>query len=77
MQTQILPSELNQLIRSYLEAKLGSHLDYVALEGQISPDPNGDMGVTGNYRKGPEDKNVFFTITINLVSHKLQNLQEY
>jgi hypothetical protein len=68
---------LNQLVRSYLEARLGSNLDYVALEGEMSPDTNADVGVTGNYRKRAGDKNIFFTLTINLVSHKIQNLQEY
>jgi hypothetical protein len=73
----MVSSELNQLVRSYLEARFGSTLDYVALEGQMSPDAQADIGVTGYYRKRAGDKNTFFTLTINLVSHKMQNLQEY
>jgi hypothetical protein len=77
LETEMASSELNQLIKSYLEARLGSAVDYVAVEGQMSPDAQGDMGVTGNYRKRTSDKNTFFTLTINLVSHRIQNLQEY
>lgn len=77
LETETVSTELNRLIKSYLEARLGSALDYVAVEGRMSPDANGDMGVTGNYRKRAGDKNVFFTLTINLVSHNIQNLQEY
>jgi len=77
LETKTISPELNQVVRSYLETRLGSHLDYVALEGEMSPDTNADVGVTGNYRKRAGDKNIFFTLTINLVSHKMQNLQEY
>jgi hypothetical protein len=77
LETEIASSELNDLIRRYLEARLGSTLDYVALEGRMSPDAQADMGVTGNYRKRTGDKNTYFTLTINLISHKIQNLQEY
>jgi len=73
----MLLSELNQLLKSYLEAKLGCTLDYIAVEGRSSPDANGEVGVTGNYRKRAGDKNVFFTVTVNLISHQMQNLQEY
>ena len=73
----MIPSDLNQLLKNYLEGRLGSTLDYIAVEGQMSPDANGEMGVTGNYRKRPGDKNIFFTVTINLISHQMQNLQEY
>ena len=77
LETETVSSELNQLIRRYLEARVGSTLDYVAVEGRMSPDAHRDMGVTGNYRKLVGDKIVFFTLTINLVSHQIQNLQEY
>jgi len=69
--------DLDRLIKEYLETKLGAALDFFAIEGQISPDANGDMGVTGNYRKRAGDKNVFFTVTVNLASRKIQNLQQY
>ncbi len=70
-------SELEQLIRDSLESKFGVALDYFVIEGRMSPDVNGNMGVTGTYRKGAGDKNVFFTVTLNLTSHKVQNVQEY
>jgi len=69
-------SETDQLIKDFLEAKFGA-LDYFVIEGRMSPDENGDMGVTGSYRKRPGDKNVFFTVTVNLTSRKIQNLMEY
>jgi len=70
-------SELDRLLRGYLEAKFGLTLDFFMVEGSMAPDAQGDMGVTGNYRKKAGDKNVFFTITVNLTTRKLQNLQEY
>jgi hypothetical protein len=70
-------SELEQVIKGFLEAKFGVGLDYFAIEGRMSPDANGNMGVTGTYRKRTDDKKVFFTVTINLTSRKIQNLQEY
>ena len=70
-------NELEQLVKDSLETKFGSALDYFKIEGQMSPDANGDMGVTGTYRKNAGDKNVFFTVTVNLTSRKIQNLQEY
>lgn len=70
-------SELEQLIRTLLEAKFGGALDYLAIEGQMSPDEKGNMGVTGTYRKRAGDKNIYFTVTINLNSRKIENLQEY
>ena len=70
-------SELDQLLKGYLEAKFGAVLDYFAIEGQMSPDAKGDMGVTGYYRKHASDKNVFFTATVNLTSHVVHNMQEY
>ena len=70
-------SELEQVVKAFLEARFGVALDYLAIEGQMSPDTNGDMGVTGSYRKRTGDKNTFFTVTVNLTSHKIQNLQEY
>ncbi len=69
--------ELEQLVKGFLEAKLGISLDYFAIEGRMAPDANGNMGVTGTYRKGPGGRNVFFTVTVDLTSRKLQNLQEY
>ena len=70
-------NELEQLVKDSLEAKFGSALDYFKIEGQMSPDENGNIGVTGTYRKRAGDKNVFFTVTVNLTSRKIQNLQEY
>jgi len=70
-------SELEQLVKGFLEAKFGVALDYFVIEGRMSPDANGNMGVTGTYRKRTGDKNVFFTVTVNLTSRKIQNLQEY
>ena len=70
-------SELEQLIKDFLEAKFGFVLDYFVIEGRMAPDANGNVGVTGNYRKKTGDKNVFFTVTVNLTSRKIQNLQEY
>ena len=70
-------SELEQLVKEFLETKFGFALDYFVIEGRMAPDANGNMGVTGTYRKTTGDKNVFFTVTINLTSRKVQNLQEY
>jgi hypothetical protein len=70
-------SGLDQSLRDYLEAKFPTALDYFAIETQMSPEAKGEMGVTGNYRKRARDKEVFFTVTVNLTSHILQNLQEY
>ena len=70
-------SELEQLVKGFLEAKFGVALDYFAIEGRMSPDANGNIGLTGTYRKKTDDKNVFFTVTINPTSRKIQNLQEY
>jgi len=70
-------SELEQVVKAFLEAKLGVALDYFVIEGRMSADANGNMGVTGTYRKRTGDKNVFFTVTVNLTSRKIQNLQEY
>ena len=70
-------SELEQLIKGFLEAKFGFALDFFVIEGRMAPDANGNMGVTGTYRKRTGDKNVFFTVTVNLTSRKIQNLQEY
>jgi hypothetical protein len=69
-------SELEQLIKDFLESRLGVALDHFSIEGRMSPDANGDMGVTGTYRKS-DDRNVFFTVTVNLASRKIQNFQEY
>jgi hypothetical protein len=69
--------ELDHLLRDYFEAKFGAALDYLVIGGQMSPDAKGDMGVTGTYRKKAGDKEVYFTITVNLTSHTFQNLQEY
>jgi hypothetical protein len=70
-------SWIDQLLKDYLEAKYGLVLDYFAIEGRMSPDAKGEMGVTGNYRKGTGDKKIFFTATVNLTSRKIENLQEY
>jgi len=70
-------SALEQLLKDYLQKKYGLTLDYFAIEGQMSADAEGRMGVTGNYRKATGDKNVFFTATVNLNSHRIENLQEY
>ena len=70
-------NELEQLVKDFLEAKFGYALDYFKIEGQMTPDANGDIGVTGTYRKRPGDRNVFFTVTVNLASRKIQNFQEY
>jgi len=74
---EILPSELNQLLKKYLESKIGSALGEFVIEGRMPPDAIGDMGVTGSYRIGSEDRKFFFTVTINLTSRKIQNLQQY
>jgi hypothetical protein len=71
------PSELDQVVKNYLAARCGTALDYFVIENRMSPDANGDMGLTGSYRKKASDKNVFFTLMVNLTSRKVQNLQEY
>ena len=73
----MISGDLDQLIKDHLETKFGAPLDYFVIEGRMSADANGDMGVTGSYRKRAGDKNVFFTVTVNLASRKLRNLQEY
>jgi len=70
-------TELDRLLRGYLEARFGLPLDYFMVEGSMAPDAQGDMGVTGSYRKRAGDKKVFFTVTVNVTSRKIQNLQEY
>lgn len=70
-------SNLDKLLKDHLEAKFGLALDYFVLEGRMAPDAKGDMGVTGSYRKRAGDRNVFFTVTVNLTSLRIQNLQEY
>lgn len=69
--------DLDKLLKDYLEAKFGLALDYFVVEGRMAPDAKGDMGVTGSYRKKAGDKKVFFTVTVNVASRKVQNLQEY
>jgi hypothetical protein len=69
--------ELDRLLKDYLEAKFGSILDYFNVEGSMAPDAQGDMGVTGTYRRKTAGKKVFFTVTVNVASRKIQNLQEY
>jgi hypothetical protein len=69
--------ELDRLLKDYLEAKFGLTLNYFIVEGSMAPDAQGDMGVTGSYRKKAGDKKVFFTVTVNVASRKFQNLQEY
>jgi hypothetical protein len=75
--TEMNPSELERLLKDYLETKYQLPLDYFEIEGRMSPDTNGDIGVTGNYRKKTGDKKIFFTVTVNLTSRKVTNLQEY
>jgi hypothetical protein len=70
-------AELDRLLKGYLEAKFGLILDYFMVEGRMAPDAQGDMGVTGSYRRKAGDKKVFFTVTVNVASRKIQNLQEY
>ena len=77
LESNMNSSELDQLLREYLEAKFGLTLDYFMVEGSMAPDAQGDMGVTGSYRKKAGDKKVFFTVTVNVTSLKIQNLQEY
>ena len=72
-----MDSELEQLIKKFLEAKFGASLDHFVIEGRMAPDTNGNIGVTGTYRKNASGRNVFFTVTVNLTSRKIQNLQEY
>ena len=68
---------MEQLVKDFLRTKYGVALDYFVIEGRMAADANGNTGVTGTYRKKAGDKNVFFTVTINLTSRKIQNLQEY
>ena len=77
LESNMNASELDRLLRGYLEAKFGLTLDYFMVEGSMAPDARGDMGVTGSYRKRAGDKKVFFTVTVNVTSRKIQNLQEY
>jgi hypothetical protein len=77
LNTIVNSGQVDRLLKDYLEAKLRSTFDYLAIEGKMTPDPNGDIGVTGNYRKKLSDKNVFFTATINVEARTVQNLREY
>ena len=77
MNTIINSGQVDGLLKDYLEARLRSTLDYMAIEAKMTPDPNGDIGVTGNYRKKLSDKNVFFTATINVEARTVKNLLEY
>ena len=70
-------SGLDRVVKDYLAAKCGTALDYFVIENRMSPDANGDMGVTGTYRRRAGEKNIFFTLTFNLASRKVQNFQEY
>jgi len=69
--------QLDEMLRDYLETRFGLGLDFFAIEGRMTADAQGDVGVTGNYRKKAGDKNVFFTATVNLPLHTVVNLQEY
>jgi len=69
--------DLDKLLKDYLETKFGLALDYFVVESRMAPDAKGDMGVTGSYRKKAGDKKVFFTVTVNVASRNVQNLQEY
>jgi len=77
LETEILPDELQQLLKNYVESKVGSALEDFTVEGRMSPDAMGDVGVTGSYRIRSEDRKFFFTVTVNLTSRKIQNLQQY
>lgn len=77
LETKTPPSELYQLIKNYLESRVGSALEDFTIEGQMSPDAMGDAGVTGSYKIRNEDRKFFFTVTVNLTSRKIQNLQQY
>jgi hypothetical protein len=77
LNTIVNSGQVDRLLKDYLEAKLRSTFDYLAIEGKMTPDPNGDIGVTGNYRKKLSDKNIFFTATINVEARTVQNLREY
>ena len=77
LESKMNASELDRLLRGYLEARFGLTLDYFTVEGSMAPDTQGDMGVTGSYRKKAGDKKVFFTVTVNVASCRIQNLQEY
>ena len=69
--------DLDQLVKHYLEDRFGAALEYFVIEGHMTPDINGDIGVTGDYRKKAGDKTVFFTATVNLALSTIKNLQEY
>ena len=69
--------QLDEMIRDYLETRFGSTLDFFAIEGRMTADAQGDVGVTGTFRKKAGDKNVFFTATVNVPLHTVVNLQEY
>ncbi len=77
LKADMASDDLDHLIKDYLETKVGAALEFFAIEGRMSPDANGDMGVTGSYRKRAGDKNTFFTVTVNLTLRTFQNLQEY
>ena len=77
LETEILPGELHELLKNYVESKVGSALEDFTVEGRMSPDAMGDVGVTGSYRIRSEDRKFFFTVTVNLTSRKIQNLQQY
>ena len=77
LETEILPGELHELLKNYVESKVGLALEDFTVEGRMSPDAMGDVGVTGSYRIRSEDRKFFFTVTVNLTSRKIQNLQQY
>ena len=65
------------LLKNYVESKVGSALEYFVIEGRMSPDAMGDLGVTGSYRIIGKDRKFFFTVTVNITSRKIRNLQQY
>ena len=65
------------LLKNYVESKVGSTLEYFVIEGRMSPDAMGDLGVTGSYRIIGEDRKFFFTATVNITSRNIRNLQQY
>lgn len=69
--------EFGKFLRNYLETRLKSSLDYFVIESKMSPGAEGDMDMTGSYRKKAGDKNVFLTVIVNVLSRTIQNLQEH
>ena len=45
-------SEVEQLIKGFLEAKFRADLDYFVIEGRMAPDANGNMETKDQEQKG-------------------------